>query len=110
MAVISALSGQASVWSHGYDLCRTLDLKAGTVYPILLRLAERGLVETAWEENAPQGRPARHLYRLSSAGAAFATELSATTGSARDVAPKAAPAPVPKAANPSRPAIGMAGP
>jgi PadR family transcriptional regulator PadR len=62
-------------WSHGYDLCRRLDLKAGTVYPILMRLAERGQVETVWETDPPVGRPARHLYRLSGAGARLAEEL-----------------------------------
>jgi PadR family transcriptional regulator PadR len=83
-AVILALGERASGWSHGYDLCRSLELKAGTVYPILIRLAERGLVEAAWEENAPQGRPARHLYRLSSAGAevliGLRTARAATVG------------------------------
>jgi DNA-binding PadR family transcriptional regulator len=69
VAVLDALAAKASDWAHGYDLCRVLDLKAGTVYPILMRLAERGLVETAWEDDPPQGRPPRHLYRLSAAGA-----------------------------------------
>src|SRR5262245_37147604 len=75
VAVLLALADQASRWSHGYDLCRTLGLKAGTVYPILMRLAERGLVETAWEDEPPQGRPPRHLYRLSPAGAEHAREV-----------------------------------
>jgi PadR family transcriptional regulator, regulatory protein PadR len=69
IAVLSALAEEADAWSYGYQLCRSLELKAGTVYPILIRLAERGLVETAWETEAPTGRPARHLYRLSAAGA-----------------------------------------
>jgi PadR family transcriptional regulator, regulatory protein PadR len=69
IAVLDALAARASDWSHGYDLCRMLGLKAGTVYPILMRLADRGLVETAWEEDPPPGRPPRHLYRLSDAGA-----------------------------------------
>ncbi|MFD9950029.1 PadR family transcriptional regulator [Nonomuraea sp. NPDC059023] len=75
-AVLTALAGKGSDWSHGYDLCRTLDLKAGTVYPILIRLAERELVETAWENEPPRGRPARHLYRLTTAGAELARTLT----------------------------------
>jgi PadR family transcriptional regulator, regulatory protein PadR len=75
VAVLDALAAKASDWSHGYDLCRALGLKAGTVYPILIRLAERGLVETAWEQEVPQGRPPRHLYRLSAAGAEQVREL-----------------------------------
>jgi PadR family transcriptional regulator, regulatory protein PadR len=75
VAVLDALAAKASDWSHGYELCRALGLKAGTVYPILIRLAERGLVETAWELEVPQGRPPRHLYRLSDAGAEQVREL-----------------------------------
>jgi PadR family transcriptional regulator PadR len=75
VAVLDALAAKASDWSHGYDLCRALGLKAGTVYPILIRLAERGYVETAWEQEVPPGRPPRHLYRLSAAGAEQVREL-----------------------------------
>jgi PadR family transcriptional regulator, regulatory protein PadR len=76
-AIVLALADNPSGWSHGYELCRQLGLKAGTVYPILMRLAERGQVETAWETDPPSGRPARHLYRLSGQGARFAEELRA---------------------------------
>jgi hypothetical protein len=48
-----------------------------TSYPILMRLAERGQVETAWETDPPSGRPARHLCRLSGKGARFAEEVLA---------------------------------
>jgi DNA-binding PadR family transcriptional regulator len=80
IAVVLALAHEADGWSHGYDLCRRLGLKAGTVYPILMRLAERGQVETAWETDPPSGRPARHLYRLSDAGVALAQELCQSVG------------------------------
>jgi DNA-binding PadR family transcriptional regulator len=76
-AVLLALAEQDSGWSHGYELCRRLGLKAGTMYPILMRLADRGQVETAWEEEPPRGRPPRHLYRLSPAGAEVVAELRA---------------------------------
>nr|WP_281386419.1 PadR family transcriptional regulator [Jiangella mangrovi] len=82
-------------WSHGYDLCRALGLRAGTVYPILMRLAERGHLETAWEQDPPRGRPPRHLYRLSSAGA----ECVAALATADDGAPVAARRPVPRTAS-----------
>ena len=75
IAVVLALADNPSGWSHGYHLCRQLGLKAGTVYPILIRLADRGYVETAWEQAVPQGRPPRHLYRLSAAGAEHVREL-----------------------------------
>jgi PadR family transcriptional regulator PadR len=74
-AVLSALAEEPARWSYGYELCRSLGLKAGTVYPILIRLAERGDVDTAWEEEAPSGRPPRHLYRLSARGAEYVEKL-----------------------------------
>ena len=93
-AVLTALAETGADWSHGYDLCRALDLKAGTVYPILIRLAERGHVETSWETDPPRGRPARHLYRLSTAGAALARTVAATARAGNG-------APAPRAARPA---------
>ena len=77
-AVLTALAETGAAWSHGYDLCRTLGLKAGTVYPILIRLSERGQVETSWETDPPRGRPARHLYRLTTAGSELALTVAAS--------------------------------
>ncbi len=45
------------------------------MYPILMRLADRGQVETAWEQDPPRGRLPRHLYRLSPAGAELVSQL-----------------------------------
>lgn len=75
LAVLHALSENTSSWSYGYDLCQVLGLQAGTVYPILIRLADRGQVEAKWEEDPEPGRPPRHLYRLSRAGADLLTKL-----------------------------------
>jgi PadR family transcriptional regulator, regulatory protein PadR len=85
-AVVLALAEEPATWRYGYQLCQHLDLKAGSVYPILMRLADRGLLETAWETEAPAGRPPRHLYRLTGPGRALAGELAA----APSVPPKAA--------------------
>lgn len=76
VAVLLAIADEPDRWCHGYDLCRRLGLKAGTVYPILIRLAERGYVETSWEQDVPPGRPPRHLYRLSAAGVEYVAMLS----------------------------------
>jgi PadR family transcriptional regulator PadR len=75
LAVLFALAAKPERWSHGYDLCRSLDLKPGTVYPILIRLAERGLLVTSWEGDPPKERPARHLHRISPDDAEYAREL-----------------------------------
>ena len=67
-AVLLALAEAPTAWRYGYDLCQQLGLKAGSMYPILMRLADRGLLETAWENDARAGRPPRHLYRLTGLG------------------------------------------
>lgn len=76
-AVVLALAEEPASWRYGYGLCQQLDLKAGSVYPILMRLADRGLLETTWESEAPAGRPPRHLYRLTGPGRVLAAELAA---------------------------------
>jgi PadR family transcriptional regulator PadR len=75
-AVVLALAEQPASWRYGYQLCQQLDLKAGSVYPILMRLADRGLLETAWGRDVPAGRPPRHLYRLTGPGRVLAAELA----------------------------------
>jgi PadR family transcriptional regulator PadR len=77
-AVVLALAQEPTAWRYGYELCQQLGLKAGSMYPILMRLADRGLLETTWETDAPPGRPPRHLYRLTGPGQALAAELAAS--------------------------------
>jgi PadR family transcriptional regulator PadR len=74
--VVLALAEEPTRWRYGYELSRRLEIKAGSMYPILMRLDDRGLLETTWESDAPAGRPPRHMYRLTSEGRALATELS----------------------------------
>lgn len=74
-AVLLALAEDPAGWRYGYDLCQELDLKAGTLYPILMRLADRGMLERAWETDAPPGRPPRHMYRLTGEGCKMSAEL-----------------------------------
>jgi PadR family transcriptional regulator PadR len=75
--LLRALAAQPSRWRYGYDLGTEVGLKSGTLYPILVRLADRGLLQASWDPG-PTGRPPRHLYRLTAAGldqvAALATE------------------------------------
>jgi PadR family transcriptional regulator, regulatory protein PadR len=72
LSVLASLEADPASWQHGYVLAKQTGLRSGTLYPILIRLAERGLVEACWEDGQPAGRPRRHLYRLSSAGLAAA--------------------------------------
>jgi PadR family transcriptional regulator, regulatory protein PadR len=61
-------------WKYGYDISRSTGLKSGTLYPILMRLAERGMLETSWEASEV-GRPPRHLYKLTQDGVRMAREM-----------------------------------
>jgi len=78
-SVLFALAENPTEWRYGYELCQQTGLKAGTMYPILMRLADQGLLQTTWESDAPNGRPPRHLYRLTSRGIDLAAELSTVT-------------------------------
>jgi PadR family transcriptional regulator, regulatory protein PadR len=85
-AVVLALAEEPTAWRYGSELCGRLDLRPGSMYPMLMWLADRGLLETTWDTGVPAGRPPRHRYRLSGSGRALATELaaaSATTKPAR---------------------------
>jgi len=76
VALLVALAARPQDWRHGYDLARETGLKSGTLYPILVRLADRGLLDATWEPG-PDGRPPRHLYRLSAAGREYVAALPA---------------------------------
>ena len=82
-AVLGALHGHPTRWRYGYDIARETGLASGTLYPILGRLADRGLLKTRWEDDPPEGRPRRHLYRLSAQGAARAVEVRQEPAAAR---------------------------
>jgi DNA-binding PadR family transcriptional regulator len=68
-------------WLHGYELSKISGLKSGTLYPLLIRLHERGHLEAQWVDSDQPGRPVRHIYRLSPQGLAFARDLELKTGS-----------------------------
>ena len=72
LSVLAALCAEPREWRHGYGIAKDTGLKSGSLYPILIRLADRGLVEACWEEGQPAGRPRRHLYRLTPEGLASA--------------------------------------
>jgi PadR family transcriptional regulator PadR len=81
LILLEALSARTQRWRHGYDLMKETGLLSGTLYPLLMRMTDQGLVEAEWREPEQLGRPARHVYRLTAAGVALAqtaTKLRAT--------------------------------
>ena len=81
--LIEALSARAQHWRHGYDLMKETGLASGTLYPLLIRMTDQGLVEAEWREPAHPGRPARHAYRLTAAGLALARSSTSERGTLR---------------------------
>ena len=74
-AVLDALLAAPQTWRYGYDLAKETGLKSGTLYPLLMRLSDQGLLEAEWRAPLQPGRPARHAYRLSAAGYSMANAL-----------------------------------
>jgi PadR family transcriptional regulator, regulatory protein PadR len=67
---------------YGYGLLKTLDAAGipcdgNTVYPLLRRLEDRGLLESEW--NTDESRP-RKFYRTTPAGSGLAAQLLADVG------------------------------
>jgi PadR family transcriptional regulator PadR len=71
--ILEAFLDHPAEWKYGYDLSRSTGLKSGTLYPILMRLADRKLLETAWE-TSELGKPPRHMYRFTPDGMQYARE------------------------------------
>lgn len=71
LAILSLVADRAR---YGYELLTTieeatnggLDVREGTLYPILHRLEDAGYVETSWEAEG-RGQP-RKYYRITAAG------------------------------------------
>ena len=59
---------------HGYDISKLIDMRSGgdlrfnaaSLYPLLVRLEQRGWIEGKWVEKAGQRR--RRYYRITAAG------------------------------------------
>jgi PadR family transcriptional regulator, regulatory protein PadR len=65
---------------YGYELAGQASVRAGTLYPILARLLERGWVTDGWEDEADahaDGRPPRRYYILTGEGEAALSAIRA---------------------------------
>lgn len=68
------LSNLCTKPQYGYALMKATGLKSGTLYPILMRLTDRGFLTASWEEPQDLGRPPRQIYQLTSKGRAYVKE------------------------------------
>ena len=68
--VLRVFLADPSARHHGYDLMKAARLSSGTLYPMLARLHDQGLLSAAWEIQAADvgGRPPRKYYQLTGEG------------------------------------------
>ncbi|NYG06852.1 DNA-binding PadR family transcriptional regulator [Phycicoccus badiiscoriae] len=95
--LLGAFAAEPSQWRHGYDLMTEVGVSSGSLYPILARLADRGLLESSWD-TPTEGRPPRHLYRLTTPGQQEAARLATVALSAARSASAVRPRPTARAA------------
>jgi DNA-binding PadR family transcriptional regulator len=74
--VITSSPSDNPAW--GLRLCEVTGYGTGTIYPALDRLMKAGWITDHWEDPAPQDRPRRRFYEMTSAGREqYAAELRA---------------------------------
>jgi PadR family transcriptional regulator PadR len=93
--VLRVFLADTSARHYGYDLMKAAGLQSGTLYPMLARLEDQGLVTSKWEVESEPGRPPRKYYQLTGEGVRIARlELAqASFTAARPVSARSLPAP-----------------
>jgi PadR family transcriptional regulator PadR len=79
-AVLGAMADRSERWFYGLELAELTGLKSGSLYPILMQCAERGMLESRWLDRQEAGRPPRHVYRIRPEGLRI-LEAAASRGS-----------------------------
>jgi PadR family transcriptional regulator, regulatory protein PadR len=75
--LLATLMERPKTWQYGYQLSKDTGLLSGTLYPILMRLSDRGYLDHKWVPSADPGVPPRHAYRLTAKGVAYANQQTA---------------------------------
>src|SRR5712664_1631200 len=70
LKILAAFLARPTIELSGADLIKETKLRSGTLYPILMRFEEAGLLQSNWETTDPHelGRPRRRLYRVTPTG------------------------------------------
>ena len=99
--VLRVFLADVSARRYGYDLMKAARLPSGTLYPMLARLQDQGLVTSEWEPPPADanGRPPRKYYQLTGEGIRIARLELAHASARRQRAP----------ARPGHPAPGSLG-
>jgi len=83
--VLRVFLADTSARRYGYDLMKAARLPSGTLYPMLARLQDQGLVTSEWEPPPADagGLPPRKYYQLTGEGVRAARlELAQAAGGA----------------------------
>jgi PadR family transcriptional regulator PadR len=68
LSLLAAAAPDDPEW--GLSLCKKTGYGTGTVYPVLERLLDAGLITSFWEEPQPADRPRRRYFELTRGGLA----------------------------------------
>ena len=49
-SLLALMARQPRAWQYGYELSKETGLRSGTLYPLLIRLSDQGLLESKWLE------------------------------------------------------------
>jgi PadR family transcriptional regulator, regulatory protein PadR len=73
-AILTAFLENQDKELSGADVWRLTKIASGTRYPIMIRLEQRGVLMSRWEDVDPAaaGRPRLRFYKLTEAGASWA--------------------------------------
>lgn len=79
LRVLKLFSEDPGTALAGADIMKATGLASGTLYAILLRFENYGLLESRWEHESPTvlGRPRRRFYSITLNGRAVAQEALA---------------------------------
>jgi PadR family transcriptional regulator PadR len=79
LRIVRILLEDPTAEHYGLEVGKAAGLSGGSLYPVLMRLENSGLVTSAWEDTDPAeaGRPRRRLYRLTPNGIAYARQALA---------------------------------
>ncbi len=70
LEILIFLSARHQSEFSGNDISRQLGISSGTLYPLLVKLKQAGMVDDRWEAEDPSslGRPRRRFYRICGLG------------------------------------------
>jgi DNA-binding PadR family transcriptional regulator len=77
LKVLQALLESPSDEKYGLEIFRATKVKPGTLYPLLERLEDGGMLESRWEaqDESTSGGPRRRFYRLTATGVHEARQI-----------------------------------